>query len=287
MAIGFHVGLAGRDLNGTSLQGEPLEGQHVVGVRYRDATLDGEALAALELEDGALRAVQERGPRRGPQQLSGLELVADVAGGGELALQIAATERHPDPRHHNLWGYEVWYESEEGWQPLCGRDAAGLAVMAIALEGRWNQEPGPAGGAHVSDPERFTFACEGYVLAKCVTAGYAPWARTLTCTPGEGCEHGDLTAHHQACTRALRADYFGDGTAHTRDGVLISMYDGYGIRHDSEDWILEAEWDAEGAICLRQPRDSSLGALVAPLFAADCGETSFFDEGTLLMTEAP
>ena len=286
-AIGFHVGLAGRDLNGISLNGEIIDGQQLVGARYDGASLDGEPLESLELDEGNLTAVTRKGKHLGPQKLAGVELIADVDGGGELALQIVASERHPDPRHKKLWGYEVWYEGTDGWQPLCGVDADGVAVMAVALQGRWEQHAGPGGGAHVDDPARFTLACEGFVLAKCVTAGYEPWARTLTCSPGHGCEHGDLADHHQACTRALRADYFGDGTAHTTDGVLISMYDGYGVREDSEDWTIEAEWDADGAVCVSQPRNPAYDSLVTPLYAADCGDPSFFGGGTLLVTEVP
>ncbi len=151
----------------------------------------------------------------------------------------------------------------------------------------WIYELGPDGGAHIDDPTPFTFACEGYVIAKCVTAGYQPWANTLTCTQGQGCEHGDLARHHQACTRALRADYFGDGTAHTSDGALIDIYDGYGVRVDSEDWALEAEWDADGALCVAQPRDLAYAELVESLWAPDCGEDAFFADGALLLTEAP
>ncbi len=120
---------------------------------------------------------------------------------------------------------------------------------------RLSHEQGTAdGGSWIDDPDAITFACEGYVIAKCVTAGYKPWKRVMTCSPGEGCEKTDLANHHQACTRALRGDYLGDGTAHTNDGVPINIYDGLGLRIDSDDWTIEAEWDADGAVCINQTR---------------------------------
>lgn len=57
-------------------------------------------------------------------------------------------------------------------------------------------------------------------------------------------------AVHTACIRALRADFCGDGAAHTIDGITIDIYDPRGIQHPAmllED--VEAEWGESGATC--------------------------------------
>lgn len=54
----------------------------------------------------------------------------------------------------------------------------------------------------------------------------------------------------------VRADYSGDGTGTTRDGMLIDIYDGLGIQQSDEDASLEFEagWSKDGAVCVRHVR---------------------------------
>ena len=62
---------------------------------------------------------------------------------------------------------------------------------------------------------------------------------------------GSLRDHHVACTRALRADYCGDGEVFTVNGTLIDIYDNVGIQLQTmPGWNLEAEWTAAGARCM-------------------------------------
>lgn len=280
--LAFSFQLAGRDLNGTALNGDTLEGRHVAFVRLDDGVVGGRGVALMWLDGTRFAGLNTQGKKIKAKDLVGADLVAELDDGTTLPLFVTAARRHHEKHLRDVVGYEVWFAHAEGWEPLCGYDADDEPTVAIPLPGRWSYEAGvPGGGAHVDDPQAFTFACEGYVLAKCVTAGYKPWARTLSCAPKKGCSFGDLADHHQACTRALRADYFGDGTAHTADGVTINLYDDLGIRYDSEPWPFEAAWDADGAICVASPRGPQYGSLVADLFAPTCG----FDGGALLVTE--
>ncbi len=80
--------------------------------------------------------------------------------------------------------------------------------MGFPLRGHWT----PA-GAHAPSETRITLSCTTGVLAKCVRLGYQPWKRAPDGTT--------LRPYHQACTRALRADYCGDGTPPTRDGMAV------------------------------------------------------------------
>jgi hypothetical protein len=68
---------------------------------------------------------------------------------------------------------------------------------------------------------------------------------------------------HLACTRAARADYCGDGTPHTREGVLVRMTDARGFNPRSRQRDdLEAAFDPQGALRVQDWR--------VPELAPDC-----------------
>ncbi len=125
------------------------------------------------------------------------------------------------------------------------------------------------------------------MLAHCVVAGYKPWRHAESCL-GDDCERISLQDHHQACTRMLRADYCGDGTANTEDEVEISAFDALGIRMDSETWTPEAEWTPEGANCVNTPRHANTSpACVPALTEAGCADPDTARTGTLIISEHP
>jgi hypothetical protein len=280
---GFSIELAGRDLNGTALNGDSLDGRYVVGISALGVVLDGAPMEEVSIDESQLVGVDWRGKKRKKASMVGATFDAILDDGSFLPVTIAAAAAHPEHAHKDVWGYEVWYETDDAWEPLCGRDDDGIALKAVPLAGTWNHDIGvPGGGSWVDSATTFTLACEGYVLSKCVFAGYKPWRSGKWCSPGAGCETVSFAGHHQACTRALRADYFGDGMTHTTDGVLLNMYDAFGIRTDGDAWASEAEWDADGALCIAQSRLPS--SPVAPMDAAGCGG---FESGALLVTELP
>ena len=154
---------------------------------------------------------------------------------------------HPAPAHADVVLYEVSYGAEH--EPLCGRDAAGAPVLATALANTWDAET----GARIDSADRFTFACQGGALYKCVEAGYKPWRSVET---AEGVV--SLADYHQACTRMLRADYCGDGRSFTRDGTEIDIHDILGVQtSDSAErpsFVHEAAWGPNGATCIAKTR---------------------------------
>lgn len=183
------------------------------------------------------------------------------------------------PGTPDMLAYAVVLELPSGDQPLCGLDANGDPVPAIPLAGRWDYRRAvPGGGAHIDDPSQFTFACMGAALAKCVELGYWPWTSA------------DAADHHEACTRMIRADYCGDGTPHTVNGMYIDLYDNEGIQVDTENWPFEAEWKADGARCVAHQRiydTTRVNCSTPHTFEpqATCGDLSHFQSGTLLMDE--
>ncbi len=288
-ALGTMKNLVGRDLNGTSTTGIELEGRQVESVSLHNVQRAGETLSAVWLDGGELQAVSQSGRQLKRWALVGAEFEATLDDGMPLSIRIDAIERAKEKGLHGVYRYLVTYADADGErQPLCGRDDAGLPVRALPLAGRWNLAEGvPGGGAHVDDPDAFTFACEGYTLAKCVEGGYPPWREVLVCEPGQGCERTTLAAHHQACTRLLRADYCGDGASHTHDHVWINMVDGLGIRVDEDAWAFEAEWDEAGATCMRSVRNTqdAAPACFEYLQSDECGDPVHFDQGSLLYSE--
>jgi ADYC domain-containing protein len=109
----------------------------------------------------------------------------------------------------------------------------------------------PDGRLEPAEPGVFELACTSGAEGKCVRFGYLPWQ-------GE-----QELALYNACIHLVRADYCGDGTPHTRDGVLIELYDDLGVRSPSFGAGLEFEavWGAQGAICVRRARVPELYSL--------------------------
>jgi hypothetical protein len=54
----------------------------------------------------------------------------------------------------------------------------------------------------------------------------------------------------------VRADYCGDGTPHTVNGTPIDVYDGIGIQAPDTNWLVDAEWGPDGALCVNSPRSA-------------------------------
>ncbi|MFH1434368.1 MAG: ADYC domain-containing protein [Pseudomonadota bacterium] len=282
--------LIGRGLNGMSMNGQVLDGHSVVAVSLEDVQLRSGHPRDLGLEGTVFPGTYAPGRDPERQRIVGAVFSAILDDGEAIALRIDSVG--PGMSDDSYLEYAVSYLADDGWVPMCGTDEEGLPVLAIPLKGLWNYDAGTeGGGSHVPDDSAFTFACKGHVLAKCVDMGYKPWVEGLIC-PDErrrrDCVRGSLAGHHQACTRLLRADYCGDGVSHTEDDVLVNYYDGFGIRLDSEDWDVEAEWTADGARCVTGSMRGGLEdtpACLADLSFEDCGDFEHFEGETLLISE--
>lgn len=143
--------------------------------------------------------------------------------------------------YSDVWTYDADVRVNGGsWQPLCV-DGNGNRTQTLLIGDAWN----PANGSKITPrPSNvITLACRSAALAKCVEFGYRPWAS----------KNGKALAdYHQACTRMVRADYCGDGTAHTVTGTPIHVLDQIGIQNaaQGQSYAVEAEWGPNGAKCL-------------------------------------
>jgi hypothetical protein len=276
--------LNGRSLNGRSLNGRSLNGQELdqllVSVDLAGARLGGAALEGVGLEGSAFRGSLD-GRALSGQDFTGVSFTGRLGGGGTVALRVDGMAQGSGV-DADIWSYRVSYRepSDGHWYPIC-LDEQGAAAGAIPVEGRWDYRQGvPGGGAKLAAPGTFTFACEGAAIAKCVRYGYKPWAKAAS---GES-----LAAHHQACTRLIRADFCGDGTSYTVNGQWVNLYDVLGVQDDTERWVAEAEWDEGGARCFAsRTRSHRPVACAGERQPRVCGSKRAFSEGTLLISELP
>ncbi len=268
--------LNGRELNGRELNGRELNGRELNGVALSGAKLDGVKLSGLKLKGTLLVGSTENGG-----SVSGSELVGTVlkpeSGGKALAYRIDDYFLSSDTDMHL---YQVSVGADATWFPYCGSDEDGEPILATAVAGRWDYGVNVSGGgSKINDPSSFTFACLTGAIAKCVMLGYKPWKKL----------NGDsLAAHHQTCTRVLRADYCGNGQSFTKNGVLINIYDGIGVQPDTDKWGIEAEWAEDGALCLENRRvPSNEPVSCVSQTYKHCGSTAHFSSGALIMNEVP
>lgn len=181
--------------------------------------------------------------------LVGQELVATSVNEGDTRLRIADIRRGEDDNDDILY-YDVRARVSGGAEaPLCGVNVEGNPVLALALPGAWNLRTGqPGDGGWLDESDSFFFACRGSSVAKCFEMGFKPWRF--------GGHNKRVISHQEACVRALRADYCGDGSSFTEPGVEVSVWTEVGSSPMGDDHALEAAWDADGARCVRTPRIS-------------------------------
>ncbi len=172
-------------------------------------------------------------------QLEGATVHITVANQQAAPVRIASVA--PDPEHPDILRHNLQVpDGEGGWKSACTPNAHGE---------RWGF-PVSLPPGHPGRTGEITITCASGAIAKCARFGYKPWAK--------GPRGDDLTAIHAACIRMVRADYCGDGKAHTRNGTEIDMFDDLGIQFsDSSDvdgFFFEAGWSPQGAVCVRHTR---------------------------------
>jgi hypothetical protein len=250
--------LNGFTLNGLSPSGARLFGLKLIGMNYKDLALAGETLKGAAIAGPLLGATRPSDGRHlSGAQLTGATVSGDVLAGEQrirLPFRIDQVEVTSD-----LARYSVSVLQNGEWYPMCGLRSDGSPLKAVALAGRWD----PQTASYIADPAMFTLACENAAVGKCVTWGYRPWTSAPECLINDRvCKQQPLAAWHQACVRMVRADYCGNGRAHTRNGTPINVWDPLSIQvQDVTDWQLEAEWTQEGAVCIRHTRWERADAL--------------------------
>jgi hypothetical protein len=258
------ISLNGISLNGISLNGISLNGISLNGTRVNGISLNGVAVSGTQLQ-----GVKSTGGSMAGAAMVGATLKGVLSNYQNIDLRIEASALLPAP-NADVRTYTITYATSTGYKPLCvGSDGANEAIL---FPGSWNLTT----VRHQADYNMFTVSCRGATFAKCEELGYK----------------GDnaLDTYHQACVRALRADYCGDGVSHTVNGTQINIYDRLGTQPDTQAWSIEANWTSEGAICINKGRlGTALTTPTVPQCMASRATvpcvTSSWPNGVLLRTE--
>lgn len=200
--------------------------------------VDGSALV-LRIADGrVLRGVE----------LQGATVYLAMAGRDVAPVLLQSIA--PDPERPEILRHEFRVpDGAGGWKPACDPNADGET---------WGFPVALAEG-HPGREHDITLTCASGAVGKCARWGYPPWAK--------GPRGEDLAPLHAACVRMVRADYCGDGEAHTKDGTSIDNYDDLGIQTrgaaDDASYVFEAGWTGQGAVCVAHTRWTDLLTLDA------------------------
>ncbi|MBX3727179.1 MAG: hypothetical protein KF823_14815 [Xanthomonadales bacterium] len=187
----------------------------------------------------------------GERRLAGADLVGlDIDLPGLGTLRIDGARPDAQARFPGLWLYQARLRApgRRRFQPFCTPDPEGETDV-VFFQGTVDEAQ-----RYLPDRDRFSLSCVSGVQAKCLRWGYEPW-RTAPAT-GQ-----PLQPHFEACMRAARADYCGDGESATRDGTLIDIYDRDGVQAPEQDapgLAFEAGWRPDGATCVNHTRIAEL-----------------------------
>jgi ADYC domain len=249
------VSLNGVSLNGVSLGGASLGGLALDSVSFANVKIGTTAVTNMAVVNSLLGGVKSGSIVAG-SALVGAVFSGRLSNGTTLPLRLDAVQTLPAP-NTDLASYAFSYQTSSGWTSLCG-----AGVNATASSGTWH----PTTTKHQWDASNFTLSCRGSTFTKCLELGYK----------------GDslLDTYHQACIRALRADYCGDGKANTVNGTEINIYDKLGKQTDTQAWTLEANWTPDGAVCIGRARvvattGGGVPACIAARAATACATASW------------
>ncbi len=207
-------------------------------------------------------------------QMQGAILYMTMEGGTTAPVRLRSIRI--DPSDSDILRHEFEIEdARHQWKPACEPNFQGETWgFPIAL---------PEG--HPGRAAPITLTCASGAVGKCVRFGYKPWKKG---------PHGeDLAPYHAACVHLVRADYCGDGQAHTKNGTRIQIFDHIGVRGpqfaQNQEYVFEAGWSPQGAVCVAHTRWSDLAtaedigqSCTRSVPIDGCTETSAAAQGALV-----
>jgi hypothetical protein len=256
------ISLNGISLNGTAVNGISLNGISLNGTAVNGISLNGTAVNGISLNGISLNGISLNGISLNGTDFIGAQMMARLSNDDSLELRIDDIAPLAD-QNSDVLAYAVSASVDGGWVPLCGHDTDGSVKRALVVPGTWDLTNGAW-----SDTGAFSFACRKASVAKCVEFGYKSWL--------------GYADHQHACVRMLRADYCGDGVAHTITGTPINLYDNAGLQADTESWPVDAEWGPDGALCVSHNRGGVQPSCYDQKHDDHCGS---FASGALLIDE--
>jgi len=207
-----------------------------------DAQERSNVLSFAFVEGTNLIALRPNGQRAEGTALIGTVIINSTVGHEQVAFRIDGVRVDPDDPEITLYDLSIRNPVTREWTPYCVPDSHGI-VGGVFLAGSWDMR-----GTHLYDG-RFSVSCTSGAIGKCVRAGYKPWQTAADKRP--------MWDYHQACVRAVRADYSGNGISHTREGTPIALFDRLDIQRPDPNprgLTFEAAWGPDGAVCVRRTR---------------------------------
>jgi hypothetical protein len=267
--------VAGEEAQGVELQGD-VPG--LDGVSYYKATdAKGDSLSKVTIEAGEIAAIVTKQTPTGVVSvpLRGVELKGAIfpalKSGKTIKVRIDAVEENPiwsiTGAPFDATGKTFFYQTSylipgvppavDTWATLCKPNGNG-DTSAVPVAATWN-----ASGARVESTSLFTLGCVSGVIAKCEGWGYQPWMPDRELSGHPSVSMRDV---HQTCTRTARADYCGNGVAHTYNDTHVNVFDLLSppVKVDDQNegaphqMFYESAWRTNGAVCLSKPRWDNL-----------------------------
>jgi hypothetical protein len=196
----------------------PLAAPAIAQTRPASVAAEGTQFV-LTLDDGRVL--------RSPQ-LVGAVLTVSLDG-RTVRLRVDAVETDPGdparavPASQSVLLHRFWVEQSDGaWGEICEPGPDGRR-NGFPLAGRAR----PDGTIEPGEPGEFVLTCTGGAEGKCVRFGYHPWENLPDGRP--------MLPVYNTCVHLVRADYAGDGSATTRNGQPIDIYDIYNIQKPAND----------------------------------------------------
>src|SRR5262245_27249232 len=175
------------------------------------AAAQSASLKSVEVQATEFKVTLTDGRVLRSRDLVGARLVIAM-GGQAVRVRIDGVEQDPDAKNGEVLLHTFSAELADGtWQNVCDPGPDGRR-QGFPVAGR----PRPDGMLEAAEPGVFELACTSGALGKCIRFGYRPWAFS------QGLE---LREVYNACIRMVRADYCGNGSATTKDGQVIDIYD--------------------------------------------------------------
>lgn len=246
--------------NGSKINGSKINGSKINGSKINGGTL--QSIENITASNAKLKGILASTG----QQISGPDFVvsdhtAVLEDHTEAAVRISAYVPVTPPGLPTIDCYLMTNPSTG--DSICGNDDSGTPIPACPMANVYDVNTGmpiPASTAADGGASALTLwtpACRFAALEKCNEYGYPEWGSRLEVASGAT---RSLAPYHSACVRMVRADYCGDGHAHTYNGTIIDIYDNLGFNNKetsgdgSDGFYLEAEWGVDGAWCINKTR---------------------------------
>lgn len=234
------------------------------------------------LTDRFVGRALSNGPSPGPIILSGSQMLGatfQVVAGDTASVTLEITEYDDtvlswSDSGGQITAYKATYFDTQGvMRALCPATDPDNQWFTLIAGERYDSGVNDV----IAAPHSVTIACVGEAVAKMKLMDFHP--------------NGNRQAsaeERQATLRMITADYCGNGHSFTVNGTQVAWRDAAGqVEPVVKENVLEALWDANGAICLNKPRYASIADVEDVCGAIPQCDSGDFVDGVVWRTMLP